>query len=67
MTNLQIAEHSAPSRGLVVEIHHPIHGLIGTIYPSDRGIRIVSPYLNPRRDIVAIDPVSPPALEVFIV
>ena len=68
MTRLSIAEHSVKPGATVVEIHHPELGLIGVIYPNERGVRIVSKYFEPNDGVrFAIDPIEPPALEVFIV
>lgn len=64
MNQLRIAEHSIHWERKAVEIHHPTMGLIGVIYPTESGVRIVSKYLSRKR--IAIDPVEPPALEIFI-
>jgi hypothetical protein len=41
--------------------------LIATIYPKDRGVKIVSKYLDGRRqDLVTVDAWAPPALHVNI-
>jgi hypothetical protein len=69
MTHLWPKIHNVqPERGLMIEIHHPVHGLIGAIYPTERGVRIVSKYLDAfDQNLVALNPTEPPALEVFIV
>jgi hypothetical protein len=42
-------------------------GWARAIYPSERGVRIISKHFDPRLTLVAIDPTDPPALEVFII
>lgn len=41
--------------------------MIAAIYPKDRGVKIVSKYLDGRRgDLVTVDPSRPPALHVNV-
>jgi len=67
MTRLVIGEHSTKPGIAIVEIFHPHLGFIGAIYPTAVGVRIISKYFEPGRDLVAIDPTDPPELEVLIV
>jgi hypothetical protein len=69
MTHLWPTMHATDQdRGLIIEIYHPTRGLIGAIYPTENGVKIVSKHFNPHVDAHArFDPVAPPALEVNIV
>ncbi|MGO9893122.1 MAG: hypothetical protein ACLPX8_02770 [Bryobacteraceae bacterium] len=65
MTELRMHEHAATGAA-IVEVWEDGQ-LIACIYPKDRGIKIVSKYLDGRRrHLVSVDPSPPPALHVNV-
>lgn len=65
MTELRIAKHLQTGQP-IVEVWEDGR-LIGAIYPKDRGVKIVSKYLDGRRrDLVVVDHAYPPAIHVHI-
>ena len=65
MTELRMSKYSLTG-GKIVEVWEDGR-FIAAIYPKDRGVKIVSKYLdNRRRDLVTVDPSYPPALHVNI-
>jgi hypothetical protein len=63
MMQLVIDEHHHDGRA-VCEIHDDEGGLVGVIYPTSHGVKLVSKYLGVREDQLVIDPAQPPALLV---
>jgi hypothetical protein len=69
MTELRITQHTIKNRKIVEIWDGDMEGaprLIGVIYPMERGVKIVSKYLENRPDVVVIDPEFPRALLVRI-
>lgn len=65
MTELRIAAHSITGKPMV-EVWEDGR-MIAAIYPKDRGVKLVTKYLDGRRaDLVTVDPTFPPALHVNI-
>jgi hypothetical protein len=64
MTELRIAEHTFGQEVAIIEIWEDGQ-MIGAIYPKDRGVKIISKYLDSgNRDMVSLDAAFPPALHV---
>jgi len=65
MIRFEIKPHSVRAAKQAVEIFDDDE-LIGVFYPlnEERGVRLVSKYLNPAIDGIGVDPMFPPALEV---
>ena len=68
MTEFKVAAHSVATGRQVIEIHHQKLGLLGVIYPSSQGVRIVSKYFAGKEldVLLEVSPEFPPALEINI-
>ena len=64
MTHFRRAPHSSEPR-VVIEVWED-QQMIAVIYPKDRGVKIVSKYIENRPDLVVVDLQEPPALLVNV-
>ena len=65
MLRLRVREHALKSGEPVIELVDEHQGdLIAWIYATERGVKIVSKYVEHRPDLITIDPLPPPAVHV---
>jgi hypothetical protein len=65
MMRLQLVKHTNKPGVALVEIWDG-DAMVGAIYPTERGVKIVSKHFDPAKELVVVDSTQPIAIEIRI-